>query len=347
MRSSASASLLGVGLWFSAFQKAALSLEDEHSNPVAPVPNARKEPPKTVKANAKTDKPSGLQEDIWMPSKPPASQGVPRPAPDRMTFMECIDQTLSRLRAGGVDPSRETLKVVNPRKLPVASQLAEWMEKSLANENAQVAIVARQGGLMHQKYDKTGMLHTGIAMLHPREKQWRIYNLVDTAQRFEPSCDVQWADAQDFFSQQGGYRQKSMLLIPEKSVQAKMKKALLNGDYKKLAFTTNYNMLSRPDSTESLNCNKWTLLNVLAAQKDDYKVENLLKEVEKNYEAGGIDVHPGLRPFAGIVSGIRSNELPWLAPIQTVTVESLCQSGLFEKIITCDEPGPSSNKIAH
>lgn len=252
------------------------------------------------------------------------------------SFQACIQETLTRLRESWAIPPQESVLGINPRKREVAKQIADWIQSTLKSENAQVAIVARQGGLQHKKYDKTGMLHTGIAMYHPREQQWKIYNLVDRPMMGQSVCDVQWAEPEDFFAQQGGYKKDALVMLPSPAVQQRMQKALLNGDYRKLVFTPDYNLVSAPDSATSLNCNKWVLLNVLAAKNDHYEPKKLLKEIRENYRPGQIDVHPIVRLFAAQQPKIKASEVPWIAPIQTVTVESLFNSGLFEKSHFCE-----------
>src|SRR5690606_37827625 len=112
----------------------------------------------------------------------------------------------------------------------------------------------------------TGMYHSGIALFHPRDKQWKVYNVTDEKVGGQWRCEVQWTEPESFFYQQGGYQPKSLMLIPDKATRERMAQALLNGDYKKLLFTNDYHLVSDPGSEQSLNCNKWVLMNVLAAQ---------------------------------------------------------------------------------
>ena len=230
---------------------------------------------------------------------------------------------------------------MNPRKVDVAQQLTDWMQKTLAQESAIVAVVARQGGLQHKKYDKTGMLHTGLVMWHPDENRWKIYNLIDSPAGRGTRCEVQWTEPPDFFVQQGGYQKEALLLFPERAIQARLREGLLNGEYRRLGFTTDYNIISPPHAETSLNCNKWILLNVLAAQMQTYEPKILLAEIQREYQPGQIDVSPLVRLFAKYQTKIKAKEVPWLAPIQTVTVQSLCESGLFEKALFCSASVPA------
>lgn len=254
------------------------------------------------------------------------------------TFQDIIQQTLERLHESFAAPPQESVKKIRPRKVEVAGKLADWMRDTLAQEGVQVAVVARQGGLQHKKHDKTGMFHTGIALFHPRDKKWKIYNLVDEQLAGSWQGEVQWTEPEDFFYQQGGYHKKSLLLIPDQATQLRMRKALLKGDYKKLFFTSDYNLVSEPAGKTSLNCNKWVLLNVLAAKRENYNPMKLLDEIGERYRPDRIDVHPLIRPIAKYQPHIKPSEIPLWGPIHTVTVNSLVESGLFERTLACDEP---------
>ncbi len=264
------------------------------------------------------------------------------PLPFHEVSMQAL--TLAQLKAllpaTSFSPPQEAVKHTNPRKVDVAQQLARWMEDTLAQEGAILAVVARQGGLQHKKYDRTGMLHTGLVIWHPQEKRWKIYNLIDRPQGRGTRCDVQWTEPVDFFIQQGGRQKEALLMIPDRILQARMRAALLNGDAARLSFTSDYNIISPPHSETSLNCNKWVLLNLLAAQMQTYEPKHLLDVIKREYKPGQIQVHPLARLFAKHQSRVKASEVPWLAPIETVTVQSLCDSGLFEKALFCSASQP-------
>lgn len=260
------------------------------------------------------------------------------------TFQEIIHQTLERLHESFALPPQEQVRKIRPRKVEVAGKLADWMRDTLTQEGIQVAVVARQGGLQHKKYDQTGMFHTGIALFHPREKKWKIYNLVDEQRAGRWQGEVQWTEPEDFFYQQGGYHRKSLMLIPDQGTQIQMRKALLNGEYQKLFFTSDYNLVSEPAGRTSLNCNKWVLLNVLAAKRENYNPLKLLDEIKKHYQPDRIDVPPLIRPIARYQPHVKPSEIPLWGPIHTVTVNSMLESGLFERTLACDEP--ETNSIA-
>jgi hypothetical protein len=269
--------------------------------------------------------------------------GLPERPATKLAFQDVIQNILDRLHDGYYAPPQEIIRKDRPRKVEVAQKLTGWMTQTLAEQDVRLAVVTRQGGLQHKKHDKTGMFHSGIALFHPREKKWKIYNLVDEQQAGRWRCEVQWTEPEDFFYQQGGYQAKSLLLIPDKKTQERMTQALLRGDYKKLLFTDDYHLVSSPESTQSLNCNKWVLLNVLAAQKQQYNPRALLADIQADYKPDLIDVHPVVRPFARYQPHIKGDEIPLWGPIYTVTVNSLVESGLFERTLSCAE---EDNRIA-
>lgn len=287
----------------------------------------------------------------------PALKGPKQGSPKLFSQIATM-RTLAALNPEEVDPAveppQERIEKNRPRKLAVARQLSEWMSDTLFRMGANFAVVARQGGLAHKEYDRTGMLHTGIARFHPKEKQWKIYNLIDQVKTIgpfglmsagKPKCQIQWTEPTDFFYQQGGYQKNALLLIPDKATQANMEQAFSSGLYKKLALTSDYNMVSLPDTHTSLNCNKWCLLNILAARKEEYNPWALLADIRDNYRAGGLNVGFWQRLFAGWDPRVRGEEVPWRGPIYTVTVESLHDSGLFEQKIFCTvQPEETSAK---
>ena|GEM_PF-1700688 len=250
----------------------------------------------------------------------------------KVTFQERLQQVLSYLQERSVEPPKEDGFVYKAKKLETAKHLAQWMQTTLNRDGAQVAVVARQGHLQQRKYDPTGMVHSGIALFHPREKRWKIYNLIDRPQGKHAVCEITWVEPEDFFIQQGGTEKNALLMIPDPLTQARMQTALLNGTYRKFYFARDYNLVSPPSGRTSLNCNKWVLLNVLAAQKNNYHLESLLKDIQAHFRPGEIDVHPIARLFAAQQPRVRAHEVPWWAPIHTVTVNSLLHSGLFETV---------------
>lgn len=214
---------------------------------------------------------------------------------------------------------------IDEKKLEIAKQLTDWMNQTLQKREVLVAVVARRGGGDVKKHDKTGMAHSGLAVYDPRAQSYIVYNLLNENQQA-----TQWRTAPlDFFYGQTGYDLDALLLIPDKETQSRMYQAILDGRYKQLLWTKQYNLLSSPTSLTSINCNKWLLANVAAARIDDYKPEDVVKAITDGFEPGQLH----LSTFEWIAvrrkKNVLQSELPRHNPIPTVTVESLYRSEMF------------------
>ncbi len=146
-----------------------------------------------------------------------------------------------------------------------------------------------------------------------------------------PQSQIWRSEPLEFFYSQPVEKKDALLLIPPKDLQIRLRDGILGGHYKKLYFTPNYNLVSHPHSNTSLNCNKWVLMNIMAAKQADYSYTNILKAIEQFFKPGRIRMHPVLRPIAKIHPTIMPHEVPAVGPIHTVTVESLYRSDLFEE----------------
>jgi hypothetical protein len=218
----------------------------------------------------------------------------------------------------------------NADKLAVAQELSTWMLDTLREKDATVAVIARNGPAQVQQHDATGMAHSGIAVYDPQEKTWHIHNLINHVQGAEPQAGVWKTTPLDFFYEQSGYKKDALILIPPKDIQKKMADAVETGQYKPLFFTRDYNLVSAPHTPRSLNCNKWSLMNVMAAHLQNYHPPDVLAAIRERFKPAVVNVHPVLRPFAKQQPIIIGDEVPVWAPIHTVSVESLYHSGLFE-----------------
>ena len=217
---------------------------------------------------------------------------------------------------------------IDEPKLAIAKDLTQWLQNTLADKKALVAVVARKGGPDAKKHDATGMAHSGIAVYDPRAKTWIIYNLLNEGGT--PPQAALWRTAPlDFFYGQTGYDKDALVLIPDAVTQQRMYEAVLNGNYKKLQFTPTYNLLSSFDSPSSLNCNKWILMNLAAARQDNYQPKVVLQAIKTGYTPGQIKLNPIEKAVVRKKANVVASELPASGPIQTVTVESLYKSGMF------------------
>lgn len=218
---------------------------------------------------------------------------------------------------------------VDEQKLQTAKELTDWLNHTLQEKHALVAVVGRQGSNQTKKQDKTGMGHAGLAVYDPRAQSWIIYNLLNEAQGSDPKSSLWRTAPLDFFYGQKSDEKDALILIPDETTQQRMYEAILDGRYKKLFFTGNYNLLSAPASTASLNCNKWLLLNIVAARIDNYEPTSVLDMIRQGFEPGQIHLSPLERMMLKSKPTIRVGELPAFGPIETVTVESLYRSDMF------------------
>ncbi|WMU93356.1 hypothetical protein EMOOHJMP_00163 [Microcystis phage MaAM05] len=264
----------------------------------------------------------------------PSQARIEEPASVEGTSIPSVLKALTLLTARFHQPPQEQVRLERPRKVLVATQLAQWMERVLEQDKIQLAVVTRQGGRQHRRHDPTGMLHSGIVWRDPLDGGWKIYNLVDYTTAGKPHCRVLWTKPLDFFYQQGGYDPQALLLIPDAAIQKRMAALLQNGGFQRLAFTRRYNLLSPPQGPDSLNCNKWVLLNVLAAHHNSEDPPFLLREIQRNYRTEPLTLDPLTRLFAGWHPQVRGKELSWWKAPATVTVESLVKSGLFERTVS-------------
>jgi hypothetical protein len=151
----------------------------------------------------------------------------------------------------------------------------------------------------------------------------------EVTRKVNPRAQVWRSEPLEFFYEQPVAKKDALVMIPPADVQARLRDGILSGRYKKLYFTPNYNLVSQPHTSTSLNCNKWVLMNVMAAKQEDYTHTTILKVIEQCFKPGRIMMSPFLRPFAKIHPTILGSEVPVYGPINTVTVDSLYHSGLF------------------
>lgn len=227
------------------------------------------------------------------------------------------------------EPTQEEQNKIDAQKLQIAKDLTDWLNHTLQEKQALVAIVGRNGSTQTKQQDQTGMGHAGLAVYDPRAQSWLVYNLLNDTRDKAPQGSVWRTAPLDFFYGQKGYEKDALILIPDKTTQQRIYESILNGIYKKLYLTRRYNLLSPPDTAYSLNCNKWLLLNVVAARIDNYDPQTVLNTIHKGFEPATIHLNPIERQFAKGKPTILANEVPTFGPIKTVTVESLYRSDLF------------------
>lgn len=229
------------------------------------------------------------------------------------------------------EPVFQMVKKTDAEKLSVAQELSDWLENTLRQKEAKVAVISRNGTDRVQQYDETGMLHTGLAVHCPQDQTWHVYNLINHIHGPEPQAGIWKSNLVDFFYEQPGNKKDALVLIPPKDIQETMWNAFQTGQYKSLYFTRDYNMVSVPHTTRSLNCTKWSLMNIIAARIRNYDPTAVLKAIQETFKPGVLEVHPVVRPFVKRQPFILQDEVPVWEPVHTVTVGSLYHSGLFSE----------------
>jgi len=228
-------------------------------------------------------------------------------------------------------PPTQQVNRIDERKLEIAKELTSWLRSTLQSEKALVAVVARKGGKDAKKHDKTGMAHSGLAVYDPRAKTYIIYNLLNSSSSGQPLSKIYRTAPVNFFYGQTGYETNALIMLPDEITQKRIYEAILDGRYKKLFFTNKYNLLAHYASSSSMNCNKWLLMNVVAARIDDYDVQNVLQTIEEGFNVKPLDLSILENMVVRKKKNVRASEIQGNR-VYTVTVESLYLSrDLFPK----------------
>ena len=220
---------------------------------------------------------------------------------------------------------------LDQQKLAVAKKLTDWLQESLRERKAIAAVVSRKGGKDVKGRDRTGMAHSAIAIYDPRAQTWILYQILGMTASGQPVAQLWRMAPIDFFYGQTGYDANALLMIPDVETQQRVYESILNGKAFQLAFTKKYNLLSEYDSPNSLNCNKWILMTIAAARSDDYSPENVLNIIHNGFEPGTIHMNFIEKAVAKRKKNVRRDEVPNFRPVQTVTPQSLYDSGLFKE----------------
>ncbi len=227
----------------------------------------------------------------------------------------------------------EKKSTIDEKKLTVAKHLTDWLQSTLQKKKAIVAVVSRKGGNDVKGRDWTGMAHSGLAVYDPRVQTWILYQILNSPSGGQPSAQLWRMAPIDFFYGQTGYEENALLLIPDKETQDRIYESVLNGKAWKMAFTKKYNLLSRYDSFDSLNCNKWILLTIAAARSDEYDPAKVLAIVHKGFNPAKLKFGFIAKQVVKRKSNVLVDELPNLGKVETVTPQSLYDSGLFQEKI--------------
>lgn len=222
---------------------------------------------------------------------------------------------------------------IDQKKLTVAKHLTNWMQNTLQERKAIIAVVSRKGGNDTKGRDWTGMAHSGLAVYDPRVQTWILYQILNNPNNGQPVAQLWRMAPIDFFYGQTGYDENALILIPDKETQDRIYESVLTGKAWKMAFTKKYNLLSRYDTFDSLNCNKWILLTIAAARSDEYDPVKVLSIVREGFIPANLKFGFIAQQVVKRKSNVQVDELPAHGGVETVTPQSLYESGLFSEKI--------------
>lgn len=248
--------------------------------------------------------------------------------------------SLSLLAEAQAAPTTGQPVAIDQQKLVVAKHLTHWLQQTLLERKAIVAVVARKGGKDLKGRDRTGMAHSGLAVYDPRAQTWILYQILKSSASTEPVAELWRMAPLDFFYGQTGYEENALVLIPEAETQQRIYDSILSGRAWRLAFTRKYNLLSKYDGHESLNCNKWVLMTIAAARTDNYDTDQVLTTIHNGFKPGRLRMNFIEKHVVKCKPNVRKDELPLAGAIETVTPQSLYESDLFEeRIFATPVPG--------
>jgi len=86
-------------------------------------------------------------------------------------------------------------------------------------------------------------------------------------------------------------------------------------------------------ATNYRTVNKWILMVVAAARSDNYDPKEVLAIISQGFAPGKVRLNLIEKEFAKRKANLRWEELPSFGAVQTVTPQSLYESGLFQERI--------------
>jgi len=217
----------------------------------------------------------------------------------------------------------------DPKKHEIAERLSEWVRKTMTDQHAVVGIIGRQGNETTKRFDKTGLAHAGFIVHMPGTDTWVTFNLFSDPTTKRRTQAIWQASLEDFYYGQTGYVVDTLLLIPDHDLQEKILAGFTSGNYKKLAFTDQYNLIANPFTPYTLNCTKWLLMNIYGAKTGNYNPYQILELMRGQFKEQIITPDFITRLGLRFMSNVRLNEKEKDGKIHTVTVQSLYDSTLF------------------
>ncbi len=228
-------------------------------------------------------------------------------------------------------PREEKTGQYDPQKMLIAKKLSAWVREVMIAEHANIAIIGRQGNKLTKRFDATGLAHAGF-VLHQdqgQEPEWVTLNLFADPATKKRTQDIWQASIEDFYYGQTGYGEDTLILIPSPELQKKLLQGFRAGNYRQLWFTDQYNLIAYPYTLKTLNCTKWLLMNLYAADSDVYKPEMVLKRMQQHFQEQVIRPDFLTRIAMRFMTNVRLDEHKSAREIHTVTVQSLTKTNWF------------------
>jgi hypothetical protein len=228
----------------------------------------------------------------------------------------------------------------NSKKLALAETLSDWAVETLERENARVGVLARQGSVFTRLFDPTGMTHSGFVFQEPATGEWITYSLYSDPATNRKTALLWRQNIKDFFYGQINDRKEALLLLPPRDLQERLLLRLRANPFQSLLpVNHHYNLVAPLESLLSFNCTKWVVLNLFAARENSEDVPALIGRMRQEYAVKPLRPSILVRLVLKRKPDVNWDELNPPGTVQTVTVDSLYKTSLFEKRFLFSESG--------
>ncbi len=220
----------------------------------------------------------------------------------------------------------------NSKKLALAETLSNWVVETLQRQNAKVGVLARQGSVFTRLFDPTGMTHSGFVFQEPVTGEWITYSLYSDPANNRKTALLWRQNIKDFFYGQINDRKEALLLLPPMDLQERLLQRLQANPFQSLLpVNHHYNLVAPLESPLSFNCTKWVVLNLFAARENSEDVPALIERMRQEYAVKPLRPRFLVRLVLKRKPDVNWDELNPPGTVQTVTVDSLYKTPLFEK----------------
>lgn len=218
-----------------------------------------------------------------------------------------------------------------PKKEALAEDMSAWTIQTLQENHARVGVVARQGAYLTRLFDRTGMTHSGFVFQDPTTGEWITYSLYSNPETGRKTAQLWRQSLKDFFYGQRSKHQEALLLIPEPALQTEILKRFYADPFVSLLPQNHaYSLIAPLQSPTSFNCTKWVVIQLYAARENMNDVPSLIQIMRREYKLKTVRPKLVTRLVLKRKPDVNWEELDPPGTIQTVTVDSLSQSDLFD-----------------